>query len=206
MHQPTHCSVPVLAAITALVIAIAGCGTDTAPFAPTIDCPEPQAARVEPSSRTRVPLPSSDPLPSRAAESASIAPGANQAPAAVESKSPSPLPELRVRRLVLARGVKQREPIDARTSFRAGETDRVYAFVEVDNRDRQHTEVFVSFEREDAKLPAGKIRLKVGVSPRWRTWAYTRKLDQPGRYQAVVRDASDRVIARAAFDVVGETT
>jgi len=136
----------------------------------------------------------------------SVAPKTIAAPAAVETKSPSAQPDLRVRRLVVARGVKQREPVDARSSFRVGETDRVYAFVEVDNRDRQHSEVFVSFEREDAKGPAGKIRLQVGASPRWRTWAYTRKLDQPGRYEAVVRDASDRVIARAAFEVVSETT
>ncbi len=206
MHHTTYCFVPAVATMTALVIAIAGCATDAASSAPTVDCPEPRAARAEASSRTRSSVASSDPVPSRAAESVSVASGAIRSPAAVESRSPSAPPQRRGRRRVSARGVKEREPIDARSSFRVGETDRVYAFVEVDNRNRQPSEVFVSFEREDAKGPAGKIRLEVGASPRWRTWAYTRKLDQPGRYQAVVRDANDRVIARAAFEVLSETT
>jgi hypothetical protein len=122
-------------------------------------------------------------------------------PTKPDAASPAHAEPLRVRRLVLARGVHEREPVDAATHFVAGKTQRIYAFVEIRNPTGQGDEVFVSFERRDASQPAGQIRLQVGAAPRWRTWAYTRNADKPGSYKAVVRDARGQVIAEAPFEV-----
>ncbi|MBZ0121540.1 MAG: DUF2914 domain-containing protein, partial [Sandaracinaceae bacterium] len=63
-------------------------------------------------------------------------------------------------------------------------------------------ELQVTFEPERGEA-VGHVGLRVPASAsRWRTWAYSRNVSRPGRWQAVVRDAEGRVIARRAFDVV----
>jgi hypothetical protein len=111
--------------------------------------------------------------------------------------------KLTVKRLVIAPGVKNREPLEPRSIFSTSD-DRIYAFVEIGNAERAPSEIFVSFARE-GEAERGRIPLKVGASPRWRTWAYTRQVDAPGAWRAVVRDARGREIARTDFEVVVET-
>jgi len=109
--------------------------------------------------------------------------------------------ELRVKRLVVARGVKSREPVDPAGSFELDELERIYAFVEVSNPDRADSEIFVTFEPEQGAA-RGHVRLRVGPSPRWRTWAYTRGIRQPGSWWAVVRDGDGEELARTPFEIV----
>ena len=109
---------------------------------------------------------------------------------------------LHVKRLVLAHSVASHEPVDVATSFSAAQNDRIYAFVEVDNPERAESQIVVTFEPEHGS-PTGFVRLDVGASPRWRTWAYTRAVHQPGTWAAVVRDRNGIELARTAFEVKG---
>jgi hypothetical protein len=107
---------------------------------------------------------------------------------------------LAVRRLVLSQGVKNREPIDAATSFR-GDAKRIYAFVELENKDRAPGEIVVEFEPPGGGAPHGDVTLPVGAAPRWRTWAYTRTAHVAGSWTAVVKNRKGEVLARAPFEV-----
>ena len=122
--------------------------------------------------------------------------------------APPPEPEanvdadLRIKRLVIAHGVESREPVGAATTFSKSDAKRIYAFVEVDNRDRVHSEVFVSFVHED-NPERGSVRLRVGAAPRWRTWAYTQLAHKQGTWHAVVRNGKGDELARTKFEVTG---
>jgi hypothetical protein len=118
------------------------------------------------------------------------------APAAAAADAP-----VKVKRLVLAKGVKDRKPVDPGASFEASENERIYAFVEVENPERAPSHVFVTFEKEGGAR-FGKVELEVGSSSRWRTWAWTRGARKPGNYVAVVRDSKGKVLAREKFEVV----
>ena len=114
---------------------------------------------------------------------------------------------LLVKRFVVARAVKDHEPVDADTTFKVADAGRIYAFVEVENDDRVPGEVFVSFESASPERDAGRkadhgdVKLSIGTSPRWRTWAFTRAAKDVGAWVAVVRDAHGEVLARAPFEV-----
>jgi len=114
---------------------------------------------------------------------------------------PDALPaELRVKRLVIAHGVEDREPVDPTESFSLQHTKRIYAFVEVRNVDQVESAIYVTFEPE--KGPSrGHVRLRVGQSPRWRTWAYTRAVQKEGSWWAVVRDGQGKELARKPFEI-----
>jgi hypothetical protein len=112
----------------------------------------------------------------------------------------APDAELRIKRLVVAKGVEGREPVGAADDFVLDETEQVYAFVEVHNVDSAESEIFVTFEPE--RGPArGHVRLRVGPTPRWRTWAYTRGVRTPGTWAAVVRGGDGEPLARTTFVV-----
>ena len=64
----------------------------------------------------------------------------------------------------------------------------------------QESRISVTFVSPTNK--ASKVSLKVGVSPRWRTWAKkggTKK--SPGTWQVVVRDAAGNELGRGSFVV-----
>jgi hypothetical protein len=109
---------------------------------------------------------------------------------------------LGVKRLVVATGVKDREPVGEATTFSAESAAKIYAFVEVTNQDRIASQVVVTFEPETGS-PIGHVKLEVGAAPRWRTWATTRAL-KPGKWQAVVRDGKGKVLATSEFVVERE--
>lgn len=146
---------------------------------------------------TAVAAASSSPAPSALSTNPpGVAPLPSQ-PAAVATDVP-----LRVRRLVLARGIEGREPVAPATAFSLSELERLYAFVEVENPEQASSEVVVTFE--PAQGPAiGHVRLSIGAAPRWRTWAFTRAAKAPGAWTAVVRDAHGDVLARTPFEIRG---
>ncbi|MDQ3032778.1 MAG: DUF2914 domain-containing protein [Myxococcota bacterium] len=119
--------------------------------------------------------------------------------------APAPTPgiaEVRVRRLVVTRGIEAREPIDSIDELDvAEELDRVYAFVELANDGDGDGTVTVTFEREGGPT-TGVVDLEAPArAGRWRTWAFTRGIDREGAWSAVVRDDGGRVLARHDFDV-----
>lgn len=109
--------------------------------------------------------------------------------------------KLSVKRLVLSRDVKGREPIGAQDAFIDGEQTRIYAFVEVDNPERLAGEIFVSFVPPKGRDAGGDIKLPVGAERRWRTWAFTRTAHRSGEWTAVVKNARGEVLAERAFTV-----
>ena len=108
--------------------------------------------------------------------------------------------EISVNRLVISSGVSGREPVGAATSFAADGQRRIYAFVEVNNGSGEDSAVTVTFYRDGARQRGG-IKMKVGASRRWRTWATTRHAKKPGTWHAVVRGPEGKVLARTSFTI-----
>lgn len=109
---------------------------------------------------------------------------------------------LRVRRLVVATGVRAHEPTGAGDTFALGETPRIYAFVEASSSAGEDARLDVTFEPRVGES-TGHVSLEIPAgTPRWRTWAFTRHVYRAGEWEAVVRAADGRVLARRAFTVV----
>lgn len=110
---------------------------------------------------------------------------------------------LKVKKLVLATDVKRpsREPEGVATSFKQGEFKKIYAYVEVANPGDE-SEIVVRFEPPSDKPAAGQVKLSVGTSPRWRTWAKARSLDEKGEWTAVVSTTSGKELAREKFVIL----
>lgn len=110
---------------------------------------------------------------------------------------------LTVKRLVVAQGVSRskREPVGAAASFKAKEADKLYAFMEIENPTSAESEVFVTFEPEGPGDSQGQVSLRVGGSPKWRTWAFTRGANKPGKWTLVVRNTDGEVLAKTPFEV-----
>jgi hypothetical protein len=111
--------------------------------------------------------------------------------------------ELGIKRVVIASGVSDREPVGAAASYEAGANDRIYAFVEVGNESRVESELTLSFYRDGGRELGGS-RLEVGAAPRWRTWSFTRVANKPGKWYAVVRDGEGKELGRKGFTVTGD--
>jgi hypothetical protein len=166
-------------------------------------------------SRAAVPAPS----PTPAAPVLATAPGTATTPPTTAPPAPTPAvitastardraeapprhaTVLHVDRLVVARGVVDREPQGTDTLFASNER-RVFAFVEVDNPEHAAGELKVQFIGPDGTAQP-PVDLAVGESPRWRTWAFTRQAHAPGTWKALVRDERGHVLASTEFDVRG---
>lgn len=160
---------------------------------------------VRATSQAAAPPPAPAALPAPVASAPPACPAPPVTPAAPKPPEPrkaelSGDARLAVRRLVLSQGVKNREPTDAATSFR-GDAKRIYAFVELENKDRAPGEIVVEFEPPGGGAPHGDVTLPVGAAPRWRTWAYTRTARVAGSWTAVVKNRKGEVLARAPFEV-----
>lgn len=128
-------------------------------------------------------------------------------PAPLPSTEPRPqpakiAPSLTVKRLVLATRIENREPADASKGFVASKTDKLFAFVEVENHSLTEGEIFVSFVPPDGGKALGNIKLDIGASKRFRTWAFTRGARKSGEWMAVVRNGAGDVLARAPFEII----
>jgi hypothetical protein len=105
--------------------------------------------------------------------------------------------DLRVKRLVVTRGVEAREPL-ATESLLVGVP--VFAFVELQNESDAEAGIVITFER--ATRSVGHIELSVPAdTPRWRTWGKTQNIDEPGKWVAVVRAKAGHELARQSFEV-----
>ncbi len=128
------------------------------------------------------------------------------APEVVESadRLGAPSPELyeasglRLRRLVLARDIQSREPVETGVLFPAEERP-IYAFVDVANDTTEDRHVRVVFERPDGQN-VGLVELTVPASaPRWRTWALSRMVTEPGEWIANVETEDGELLGRQPF-------
>jgi len=139
--------------------------------------------------------------PTPAQPATSQAATASTAAAAAPAAPPRHATALRIDRLVVARAVEGREPQGADTVFAADEK-RLFAFVEVDNPEHAPGDLKVTFVAPNGEAQP-PIELAVGDTPRWRTWAFTRRAHAPGTWKAIVRDERGRVLASTEFDVRG---
>lgn len=105
-----------------------------------------------------------------------------------------------VKRLVIASAVEKREPIELED---AKINTPVLAFVELKHLGNEEAGIVVTFEHESGKK-VGHVKLNVpGESNRYRTWARTRNIKDPGEWTAVVHSASGEELARKSFTVAG---
>ncbi len=140
------------------------------------------------------------PLEVKTTQPLSQASAAVAAPKKVEaSRSNKVASHFSIKRLVVAEGVKDHEPVRAGTFFTGDK--KIYAFVEVENPGKEEGEIVVSFEPPDGSAPRGDVTLNVGATPRYRTWAYTRGVRQAGTWVAVVKNRRGEELGRAPFDV-----
>jgi hypothetical protein len=119
-----------------------------------------------------------------------------QADAAPEALVPG---KLVLKRIQLAPKVENREPVDAEETFSAGETDALYAFVEIANPEKRTGKIFVTFVPPMGA--SSKVTLKVGDVTRWRTWAKRKSPKAVGTWQVVVSDERGRELGRRSFEV-----
>lgn len=172
---------------SSVVIAVVVAGCASKPPQSSHAAPAPSAVATSPAQALVPPPP---PAPSAMAV----------APAKVEVKHAS---KLTVKRIVIARGVDHREPVDPGTSFDAT-AQKLYAFVEVENPEHLPGEITVEFHPPSKKYE-GQVTLGVGEGRRWRTWAMTRQAHEVGEWTAVVRDERGHELAREKFDVLSSS-
>ncbi len=151
---------------------------------------------------------SSDAGVSATAATTPAAPAGGVAALATAHASPTAAPRfasdvsLRVRELVVARGVRDHAPVDAASTLSLANATRVFAFVRIDNASADTGEVVVTFEHRATGERVGLVSLDVPATHRgYRTWAFTRGIHRTGAWDAVVRTTRGRVLARQAFDV-----
>ncbi len=107
-----------------------------------------------------------------------------------------------VRRLVVAEGIEDREPQGAASRF-STDNDQLLAFVEAVNEGDEDGELVVTFESADGD-EVGHITLNVPAnSPRWRTWAFSRLIREPGSWTAIIRTVEGAELAREHFEIEG---
>ena len=122
---------------------------------------------------------------------------AERANQAGQADQVSPL-ALSIKRLVVTGAIDGREPAPSSTFEANGEP--VYAFVELANDAPANTTIVVKFE--NPRKSVGFVKLAVPpVQTRWRTWALTRRIDEPGEWEAVVSTEGGVELARQPFTV-----
>lgn len=193
-------------ALSVAMMVLVGCGEQGArPAAQgrSADAPtaaSPTSVAAAPSAAPRETACPALPAPAETARAAATP--AKAAPAkTAPAKTATAEGKLAVKRLVVAQGIKGREPVDAASSFSTKEADKIYAFVEIENKDRTASEITVSFEPPSGGPSHGNIKLAVGGEPRWRTWAFTRTARAVGAWTAVVKDSHGEVLARTPFEI-----
>ena len=106
--------------------------------------------------------------------------------------------QVAVRRLVVTHAVSGREPVEP-AELVSGTP--ILAFVELSNKDGVERNVTVTFERE-GRPAVGHVKLQVPAkSPRFRTWARTRNLGEPGTWEAVITSDDGKELGRQPFEL-----
>lgn len=105
-----------------------------------------------------------------------------------------------LQRLKTASEIENREPVMETSSFEVG-AERIYVFMDVRNDTDEEQKLIVNFIGPDERVRGG-IEMEVPPSvPRWRTWAYTRKIKVDGQWLAEVRLADGTLLGSVPFEV-----
>ncbi len=108
---------------------------------------------------------------------------------------------LKVKRLVVATGVKDREPLISDDAL-PSDGSAIYAFAELANPAAGSENVRITFERKGGAERVGDVTLPVpGNVLRHRTWAFTRFIRAPGVWEAVLWSESAAELGRTSFEV-----
>jgi hypothetical protein len=110
-------------------------------------------------------------------------------------------PTVSVTRMLVAKDVSEREPVDAASEFSIAATTHVFAFFELSNVGEEQT-VTVSFIDVAKDKLVQSYDLKVGSQKRWRTWARTSAPKQPGAFTVVLTDDRGNELGSADFTMV----
>lgn len=189
----------VVPASSFLLLSLAACST--AEHAPRETPARPSVSQVAIPSVSAPPA--ITPAPNPVAPPPALPPqvsGVEPASAQKEASTAAPTTgdKLQIRRLVLASRVVEREPELALTP-RVNEP--LLAFVEAKNDASEEERLIVTFEHESG-TKVGFVELRVpGGTQRFRTWARTRNLKEPGNWAAVVRTEAGTELGRTAFTV-----
>jgi hypothetical protein len=104
-----------------------------------------------------------------------------------------------VDRFVLAKDVAGREPIEESDHF-AADNPKIFAFVQLANKDEPYA-FTVHFEPVDGPKSEFGVKLDVPTAARWRTWAWTKLIHEPGKYRAVLRTLEGEEIVAREFTI-----
>jgi hypothetical protein len=115
-----------------------------------------------------------------------------------KKESPSPQSELKVEQAVIAKDVKDREPVEPGETF-SKDAGRVFCFVKLSGG-KPDTEIKMVWTRADAKTRT-VITLPVQAG-RWRTWS-SKKIDagSVGDWKVEIKDANDNLLTTVNFKV-----
>lgn len=177
-------------------------------FALTLACgglgcsgtPSGESGRLTPSHESNVAAPPTTPAPSSSPEAAkpTVPERSTASSSAAKGFTAS---TLRVARLVVTSGVKDREPLPGADAFLSDGTP-IYAFAELSNPDGESENVRITFERKGGAERVGNVTLPVPAKvSRHRTWATTRFIRAAGVWEAVVWNESGSELARTSFEV-----
>ena len=98
--------------------------------------------------------------------------------------------------LMLAKGLENREPVDAGTTFEAG--GQVYTWVKLKVKEDETT-IKMRWSIDDKPIFTSEA-VTVKRSPSWRTWL-TKTLDRAGDWKVEILDADDKPVHAASFTV-----
>ena len=104
----------------------------------------------------------------------------------------------RINKLKIARSIKRRRPMGVGTIFRVND-ERLWGYIEVSNLE---SPVHVWMEWLRKGEVRSKLRIRVGVSRRWRTWSWQRlSQNDIGDWEVRVLSSQGDILARTYFTV-----
>lgn len=107
-------------------------------------------------------------------------------------------------RVVIARGIENRSPVDPNTTFSLASLDKVYVYMEGLNTSGVDAGLTVTFTREGSATEVGRVSVNLPPTTArraWRTWAFTRGAHTPGNWTAHVTSADGVEIATSQFTI-----
>ncbi|MET0286246.1 MAG: hypothetical protein ABW352_17335 [Polyangiales bacterium] len=104
-----------------------------------------------------------------------------------------------VDRFVLSSDVSGREPVQESDHF-TSDNEKIFAFVQLANKDAPYA-FTVHFEPVDGPAALYGVKLDVPTATRWRTWAWTKLMHEPGKYRAVLRTLEGEEIVAREFTI-----
>lgn len=157
-------------------------------------------ASAAPAAR-QVPVPMPVIVSAGAAVAAAPAPVPAKPVARQQAKDEARASALRVKRLVVTTGVREREPLAVADAL-VSDGSAIYAFAELVNDGGDSENVRITFERKGGSEKVGDVSLPVPANAaRHRTWAFTRFIRAPGVWEAVLWSEGGTELGRTSFEV-----